>query len=160
MLGAALAYRELFADPQAAEIATITKLTRNTMLIMVIPGAALLYRRGLRRTDAELPAGALVPLFVLGFSAMSVARSLGDWVVAREAASAEAGALWQRIVAVLGDSVSGLALATALAALGFSTRLGIFRNLGWRPFWLGLCAAASVSAAGLAAAWMLERLLV
>ena len=156
VMGAALSYQELFNQPRVAQIATITKLTRNSMLVLVVPVLGLLHRRltaGERGTP--VPLRDLFPLFVLGFLAASLFRSVGEAGVS--ASGAAYGLLdpssWVRLIRLLGDQSAGLLLGTALAAVGLSTRLSVFRALGVMPLLLGLAAALAVSlgALGLAA---------
>jgi uncharacterized membrane protein YadS len=61
---------------------------------------------------------------------------------------------WVRLSRLLGEQTAGLLLGTALAAVGLTTRLSVFRALGVAPLLLGLAAAlaVSLSALGLAAA--------
>ena len=156
VMGAALSYQEMFNQPLVAQIATITKLTRNSMLVVVVPVLGLLHRRmTAREHGAPVSLSNLFPLFVLGFLAASVFRSVGEAGVSANGAAY--GLLdpssWVRLIRLLGDQTAGLLLGTALAAVGLSTRFSVFRALGVAPLLLGIAAAlaVSLSALGLAA---------
>jgi uncharacterized membrane protein YadS len=76
-----------------------------------------------------------VPLFVLGFAAMSLLRTLGDAGAGPFAAVDPQAWRWLIETARL---AADLLLATAMAALGLSTRLASLRELGARPLWLAV----------------------
>jgi uncharacterized integral membrane protein (TIGR00698 family) len=150
VMGAALSYRELFGDEKAFDIATVTKLTRNVFLAAVVPGLAFLHARRAGKTGGRLEVRKYFPLFVLGFLAMAVARSLGD---AGAAAGGRAFGVWdaeawKQVTKTLGETSAGAALGTAMAGVGLTTNLRSLRVLGARPFYLGALSAAFV--AGLA----------
>lgn len=151
VMGAAISYGELFRDERAMQVATVAKLTRNAMLVAVIPLLAILQRRT-SGTEAGKPSLAkLFPVFIFGFLALSLFRTLGD--IGLEEGGLALGAFpqaqWSEMVRFWGGSVSSLALGTALAAVGMSTRLSVFRGLGPRPFVVGFAAAAVVGLASL-----------
>jgi uncharacterized integral membrane protein (TIGR00698 family) len=151
VMGAALTGEALFADPRVLEVATVAKLTRNTLLIAIVPLLGWLHRR--RHVDAATDSrglASLFPTFVLGFLALSVLRTLGDVAFAEGSAAGT----WHHLVHLLGGDVSSFALATALAAVGLQTRLDVLRELGPRPFLVGLGAAVAVGAASLTLAFL------
>lgn len=152
VMGAALSYRDLFDDPVALQVATVTKLTRNLLLVVVVP--FLGWRHG-RTAGTTSSWRALVPLFVLGFVALSAVRSAGDLGLARGglALGVLAAADWHALLDLLGAQVASFCLATALAAVGLKTRLEVLVGLGARPALVGLGTAVAVStvALGLAA---------
>ncbi len=83
--GAGLIYAQSFnvtVSPSAADIAIVTKLVRNVLMIAVIPGVTYLYVRRARSTGEDLGEGTraidMFPLFILGFLAMAIFRSIGD----------------------------------------------------------------------------------
>ena len=43
--GAGLVYQQYYNDPQALDVATVTKLVRNLGMILIIPLMAVLYHR-------------------------------------------------------------------------------------------------------------------
>lgn len=163
VIGAALSYEELYGQAQVAQIATVTKLTRNSMLVAVVPVLVLLHRRMVAKEDGRpVSLRGLFPLFVLGFLAASFFRSLGEATLASSgyAYGVWAAATWGPLIRVMGEQTPGILLAMALAAVGLSTRLSVFRTLGWAPLLLGLTAALSVSLSALGLAALMGPLLV
>jgi uncharacterized membrane protein YadS len=74
VMGAAVAYKEMFADDVALKVAVLTKLTRNLFLALAVPGIAWHTARQLEgggggkvKLTAALVAK-YVPLFVVGFA--------------------------------------------------------------------------------------------
>jgi uncharacterized integral membrane protein (TIGR00698 family) len=150
VMGAALSFKELFGDEKAFEVATVTKLTRNVFLAAVVPGLALLHGRRAGKTDGRMEIRKYFPLFVLGFLAMAVARSVGDAGVVRggHAFGVWDAPAWKQLTRTLGETWATAALGTAMAAVGLTTNLRSLRVLGARPLYLGAISAAVV--AGLA----------
>ncbi|MEP6802533.1 MAG: putative sulfate exporter family transporter [Acidobacteriota bacterium] len=153
VMGAALSYKELFHDEVALKVATVTKLTRNLFLAVVVP--LLAYRHARRKGGgsggAAVRLRSLFPLFVAGFVAMAIVRSAGDASLAR-AGLAWGGfdaASWTALVKMLGETWAGAALATAMAGVGLTTRFSVFRGLGARPLYVGALSATVVSALAL-----------
>ena len=162
VVGAALTYRQIYADDAVLRVATVTKLTRNLFLAVVIP--FLVWQR---QRSGELAASTsgpswrtLVPSFVLGFVAMAVVRSIGDAMLAQgglalglwDAPSWSATASW------LGDTLGARwLLGTAMAAVGLNTSVAVFRGVGVRPFIVGMAGALVVGAAGFVMATLLGR---
>lgn len=120
------------ADALAA--ATVVKLTRVVLLAPLVAGVAISYRnraRTVRAGDtadgAAGPTGGkrppLVPLFVVGFLAMIVVRSLD--VLSDSALDAAA-------------TVEKVLFTIALVGLGMGVRINKMRQLGGRPLLLGL----------------------
>lgn len=164
VVGAALTYKEVFSSDVAFQAATVTKLTRNLFLAVVVPVLALMYHL---RAGAEQGSGAkkkvdvrkLLPVFVLGFVLMAVARSIGDATLQRGAAfGLFDAAAWKGITAQLGDVWgSRYLLGTAMAAVGLNTNFSVFRGVGFKPFLVGLAGALVVGAAGFVLALLLGR---
>ncbi len=78
VMGAALSYKEVFRDETAFRVATVTKLTRNVFLVAVVPLLAYLHARRTGHAGARVKLVKLFPVFVLGFLAMAIVRSIGD----------------------------------------------------------------------------------
>ena len=156
VMGAAIAYREVYGDERVLQIATVIKLTRNALLVLVVPGLTWLYQRG-RAGAAGTTSPSLLslfPTFVLGFLLLSVVRTVGDWGLSQGGlAWGLLGAeRWQMVTKGLGEQGATLALSTALAAVGLSTRLSTLRGLGLRPLAVGFGAALTVGLGALALA--------
>ena len=76
---AGLIYDQQFNSPETLNIATVTKLIRNTFLIIMIPLFAFLYNRG-RAGDKNYSILKIFPYFVLGFVGMIIIRNIGDQI--------------------------------------------------------------------------------
>jgi uncharacterized integral membrane protein (TIGR00698 family) len=163
VVGAALTYKQMYADDVVLRVATVTKLTRNLFLAGVIP---LLTWMHLRRTHQPGSAArrtswtALVPAFVVGFVAMAVVRSIGDATLASSGAAYGFwnAAAWSRLTNTIGDFwASRMLLGTAMAAVGLNTNLSVFRGVGFKPFVVGMAGAAAVGGVGLILAIVFGR---
>jgi uncharacterized integral membrane protein (TIGR00698 family) len=163
--GGALIYDQVFnvtAKPSAADIAIVIKLVRNVFIAAVIPLMAYVYAR--RMTSQGGTAGTrvsvwkLFPIFILGFIAMTIFRSLGDAGFRHGglAFGLWAKADWSRGIALISDG-AGYALAMAMAGVGLGTHLKTLKGLGIKPFFVGLFAALVVGVASALAVFLLGR---
>jgi uncharacterized integral membrane protein (TIGR00698 family) len=140
--GAGLMYEAQYNSPVALELATVTKLVRNLCMIAVIPLVGILY--GTDRAagdDSKVNYLAMVPWFIVGFAAMSAIRTIGDQ--GEMAFGILEPAQWNRVVLVTRD-VAERCLLIAMAAVGLTSMFAGMRNIGLRPFALGLFAALLV----------------
>jgi len=164
VVGAALAYREIFQDEAAFNAATATKLTRNLFLAVVVPLLAYQYSRSQARTlharshSASRPTlFDLLPLFILGFVVMALLRTVGEITLARGAAFGLFDAqAWHSLTVEIGDVWGSRCLALAMASVGLLTRFSDFRTLGWKPFAVGLAGSFLVAASGLSVIFLLN----
>jgi uncharacterized integral membrane protein (TIGR00698 family) len=154
VMGAALSYRDLFRDEGAFRIATVTKLTRNVFLVAVVPLLAYLHARRTGHEGRRIRLAKLFPVFVLGFLAMAIVRSVGDGAIAagRLAYGEWDAAGWLKITKTVGETWGTAALGIAMGGVGLSTNLRTFRAMGWRPLYVGALAAALVALLALALA--------
>jgi uncharacterized membrane protein YadS len=160
VVGAALTYKEVFNDETVLKSATVTKLTRNLFLAVVVPLLSYLY---LRRqmlagngTGSKISLTKLLPAFVLGFIAMAIVRSIGDAQLANGLAFGiwdEAG--WKEFTKAVGETWGSRALGTAMAAVGLATSFRVFKGVGFKPFLVGLVGALIVGFIGWAMALLL-----
>ena len=141
--GAGLLYDQQFSAPYALEAATVTKLLRNTFMILVIPLAAIAYRREENSSSAvRLGIRKIVPFFVIGFVLMAGLRTWGDL------GEAPLGGLltaeqWEAVIAGVSD-LSVVFLTVAMASVGLGTHLARLKVLGFRPLVVGFMAALAV----------------
>jgi uncharacterized integral membrane protein (TIGR00698 family) len=154
VVGAALSYKEIFGDERAFDVATVTKLTRNVFLVAIVPGLAFLHARRTGRAAGRVELRKLFPLFVLGFLAMAIARSIGDAALmsGSKAWGIWDAAGWKGVAKTVGETWGAAALGTAMAGVGLSTNLKALRRLGPRPFAVGALSALLVAALALALA--------
>lgn len=164
--GAALIYDQLFHMERVVDIATITKLTRNSLLIIVVPLMSYYYfnKVGDRNTDGvdSRPKWyTLIPLFVLGFIALAIVRTIGDSGITNQGAAF--GLLdpnqWKSLWSGLNTLGSKYLLGIAMAGVGLSTNLQVFKGLGIKPFYIGIVAALSVSMISLIMVFLLGDLI-
>ena len=147
--GAALVFADVFSAPSALDAATVTKLVRNLFMAAVIPLMALYYARRMRDqgefAGKKTSVTKLLPLFIVGFVAMAVVRSVGD---AGVNAGGEAFGLWDADAWTnIHEFIKTWAvtfLVVALAGVGLSTSFRIIKGLGVKPFIVGLGAALMV----------------
>ena len=132
---AGLIYDQQFNSPETLNVATVTKLIRNTFLIVMIPLFALLYYRGLVK-EKNYSILKIFPYFVLGFIGMIVLRNAGDEVLSTNNN-------WIEMINLVKTS-SKIFLTMAMAAIGLSTNLKDMRNMGYKPFVVGFVAMLTV----------------
>lgn len=163
VVGAALTYKQVYGDDVVLRVATVTKLTRNIFLAAVIPILTWLHIRSQSRVGSRGIGGVattLVPGFVVGFVLMAAVRTIGDATLGSIGAafgifSAEA---WASLTRDLGDFwASQILLGTAMAAVGLSTNVAVFKGVGFKPFAVGMAGALAVGAVGMTLAMLLGR---
>ncbi|MEM9466065.1 MAG: putative sulfate exporter family transporter [Actinomycetota bacterium] len=124
------------AGASVLSVAVIVKLTRVSLLALVVTYVNVDRRRRSDTDDTDAPRPTLIPLFVLGFLAMVVVRSadlLGDDTI--DAAR----------------TLEGWLLTAALVGLGAGVRLDKLRRVGPASLLLGLGAWLVVAGVSLAA---------
>lgn len=138
--GAALVYQEYYSDSQVLEIATVTKLVRNLGMVFIIPLMTVLYRRGSTSSGGR-GLLAMIPLFVVGFAAMSVVRTVGDLAVAE--LGFPSPEVWYSAIGYAGR-LAELLLAVAMASVGLGTSIRSLIDIGLKPLGIGLFSALIV----------------
>lgn len=163
VVGAALTYKQMYADDVVLRVATVTKLTRNLCLAGVIPFLTWRHLRVRQHGVAGRTAPTwktLVPAFVIGFVAMAVVRTMGDALLqstGRAFGIWNAGQ-WTSVTGQTGDFwASRVFLGTAMAAVGLNTSFSVFRGVGARPFAVGMAGALAVGFVGLVMAFVFGR---
>ena len=144
--GAGLMYESQYQAPLALDTATVTKLVRNLCMIAVIPLVGMLYASEGRAVGERKPLLSMVPWFIVGFALMSALRTAGD-AGERPFGLLEPGT-WDGVVLVLRDAAEKL-LLVAMAAVGLTSMFAGLREIGLRPFLLGLLAAALIGVVSL-----------
>ncbi|MDC0373621.1 putative sulfate exporter family transporter [Candidatus Pelagibacter ubique] len=134
---AGLIYDQQFNSPETLNIATVTKLIRNTFLVIMIPLFAFLYNRNnvVKKNYSIL---AIFPYFVIGFVAMIILRNIGDQFFLNSYNN-----LWLETVDIIKSS-SKVFLTMAMAAIGLSTNLRALKSMGYKPFLVGFIGMATV----------------
>ena len=135
---AGLIYDQQFNSPETLNIATVTKLIRNTFLVIMIPLFAYLYNRNQTKTKNYSLLN-IFPYFVLGFIGMIIFRNIGDQIFLTEGSQI----IWQNLVSTIKDSAK-IFLSMAMAAVGLSTNLKDLKSMGYKPFVVGFIAMVTV----------------
>jgi uncharacterized integral membrane protein (TIGR00698 family) len=150
VIGAALIYSQQHAQPLALAAASVAKLLRNLSIVLIVPAAAW-FARNKESADAENAAPAdgaagvrLVPLFVLGFVACVVLRTVGDTLLRGSGLDAD----WHAATAV-GQNASELFLICGMTAVGLSVSFRQMWRIGWRPLASGFAVAILVGVTSL-----------
>jgi uncharacterized integral membrane protein (TIGR00698 family) len=121
----------------AFEVATVVKLIRNTLMAPLLVGVAWAWSRRIGEAgDTTAGIRRAVPLFVLGFLALSFLRST-ELIDSAFAATLE--------------TIARSLILVALAAVGLNVRLEDLRDVGPRPLLVGLGSAVIVGVAALSA---------
>jgi len=136
---AGLIYDQQFNNPETLDVATVTKLIRNTFLVILIPLFAFLYNRGDIK-DKKYSILSIFPYFVLGFIGMIIVRNLGDQFFSIENNNFY---IWSRFIEYL-KILATVFLTMAMAAVGISINLSELKSMGYKPFIVGLIAAGTV----------------
>ena len=136
---AGLIYDQQFNSPETLNVATVTKLIRNTFLVILIPLFAFLYNRGeLKGQNYSILS--IFPYFVLGFIGMIIVRNLGDQLFLIGNKNYE---IWVNLISYL-KILATVFLTMAMAAVGISINLSELKSMGYKPFIVGLIAAVTV----------------
>jgi len=164
VVGAALTYKQVYGDDVVLRVATVTKLTRNIFLAVVIPILTWLHMKSQAKIVGSggvgIKVSSLVPGFVIGFLAMAMVRSLGDWTLTTNGAAfgVWSAAQWASITKQLGDYwASQILLGTAMAAVGLNTNFKVFKGVGLKPFAVGMAGALAVGVVGMTMAILFGR---
>lgn len=138
--GAGLMYQSQYDAPIALDIATVTKLVRNLCMIAVIPLVGILYgqQNQLTKSKNKWSWLAMIPWFIVGFAIMSAIRTIGDL------SETPFGLInlnqWNELVFMIKSAAEKL-LLIAMSAVGLTSFFRGMKDIGIRPFMLGLFAA-------------------
>ena len=135
--GSGMIYAEQYENPSVLDIATVIKLVRNTMMVMVIPLLAYVARKNSKQNN-KINIGSIFPYFIIGFLVFGMIRTIGDQFEYQIGIE-----LWNNFIMYIKFSAE-LLLIIAMSAVGYNTKLDKFKNLGLKPFYLGFIAALSV----------------
>lgn len=137
----------------ALNVATVVKLTRNTLMAPAIVLIGLVYRYALQRRAGTASVAVerfsfskLIPGFVIGFLLMSLVRTLGvaGGILPQDASSPGDLALAAAVLKGV-DEVAKFAILMALAAVGLNTDLTGMRRIGYKPLLAGTCVALALA---------------
>ncbi len=123
-------------SPQARDVATVVKLIRNALMAPLIVLIAWWWQRRAETGDVSGGIRKAVPLFVLGFIALALLRTVG---------------IIDSGLAALLDELARACILVALAGVGLSTRLREMRAIGPAPLYAGFGTSVLLAAVSLAA---------
>lgn len=136
--GAGLIYAQQFAEETVLDIAMVTKLLRNSFMLLVIPIIALIYHKNAMHQQAKISIIKIFPYFILGFLVIALLRTMGDNYIN------DAGtflffdqASWLTLIKYIKSSAE-ICLTIAMACVGLTTNLKSMIALGLKPFYIGL----------------------
>ena len=133
----------------ALDVATVVKLTRNTLMAPLIVMYGIIYSRGLKKEMSEEAAAAsrinwkkMVPGFVFGFLLMSLLRTVGIALgFLPQSVSNPGDMVFAASALKFLDQTSKFLILMALAGVGLNTDLASLRRLGLKPLIIGTCVA-------------------
>jgi|TARA_Y100000590_G_scaffold466513_1_gene642168 uncharacterized integral membrane protein (TIGR00698 family) len=140
VIASGLIYEQQFANTKVIEVSTITKLVRNTFLLLMIPLFAYFYNK--EKNSKDYSTKGIFPLFVVGFLLMVILRTTGDELITNRGLFIDPS-LWDQAVSQLKE-LSVVFLSIAMAALGLSINIKELKDMGYKPFVVGFSAAAIV----------------
>ena len=131
VLAAAMVYGDLYHNDKVLEIATITKLLRNLLLI---PSLLILKNRKENETLKNFlllkSIKSSIPLFVIGFIFLIIIRTMIDVFYSNSYT-------WENIIVII-ENIITILFGLALTALGASINLKKIFNQGFIPIIIGM----------------------
>ena len=141
--GSGLIYAEQYSSQDVVGIAMLTKLVRNTLMIIVIPYLA---HRSLSNNNTKPNVSTIFPYFIIGFIVFGLVRTFGDYYFTTYNNLSLDN--WNLVIGFIKKSAE-LLLIIAMAAVGYNTNFRYFKELGIKPFYLGFIAATIVGCVSL-----------
>jgi uncharacterized integral membrane protein (TIGR00698 family) len=139
--GAGLVYEQFYGDPEALNVATVTKLVRNLGMLLIIPLMSILYHRKSSAGGTAPKWYSMIPLFVVGFAGMSLLRTVGD--LGDRPFGFMDPAQWKTAVSWIKE-IAEVCLAIAMASVGLGTSIRGLVAIGFKPLGVGLFSAVLV----------------
>ena len=132
VIASSLIYDSYYDNKDVITISTVTKLLRNSFLIILIPMLTWRYS-DLGKFNYYYNIKNSFPLFVLGFLFFSVMRSLGDYIFF----NTQTMEIWNSVLQI-NNFLSFILLNIALVALGLSVNLKSLKIIGFKPLFIGV----------------------
>jgi uncharacterized integral membrane protein (TIGR00698 family) len=154
VIGAAMIYADQFEAPDVLANAAVTKLLRNTSLLVIVPLLAWQARRqSVAGGDTPRTIGITqaLPAFVVWFAILILVRAAGDFLVASRP---ELGDYWQAATDAAAR-ISELAMIAGMTAVGLGVSIQELRGIGSRPVLAAIIVAAATASCSLALTWAL-----
>tara|TARA_B100000886_G_C20391418_1_gene478454 strand:+ start:78 stop:1163 length:1086 start_codon:yes stop_codon:yes gene_type:complete len=143
VIGAALIFSENFISKDVIDVATVTKLVRNLMMVILIPLIPYLKSFSFRsEMKSKHQAKTHIPAFIIGFIVMVCLRTFVDFLMASDGIVLEQVFVdgWNRFIIIVEDGAKVL-LTISMASIGLKTDIKSLLKLGFRPFYIGLTAS-------------------
>ena len=143
--GASLIYDQQFFNEDVIKISTVTKLIRNTAMIVVIPFFAIKQNKIWVSQNNLSSILKLFPLFIFGFIFFIFIRTIGDFLLIQNRYSFYFFTVnqWNSSVLFL-SSISKFLLTISMAAIGLSTDVYSLKKMGIKIFYFGFIIALFV----------------
>ncbi len=131
----------------ARDVATVVKLTRNTLMVPIIIVIGLVYARSQNRrapgAATKFSFSKVVPWFVIGFLLMTLVRTVGVALGVLPQDVNHPGQLQGAAnLLIFVDEIAKFFILMALSAIGLSTDASAVRRTGIKPFALGVGVAS------------------
>ena len=144
--GAGMIYSDQYLSPKVFDVSTVTKLVRNTAMIIVIPYLSFKYTRGVgTKNSFGRRLYQIFPFFIFGFLFFGLLRTFGDYSL--ENSNKVFGLLnpdlWSWLVLKI-NMFSKFFLTIAMSAIGISTDLKKLKLIGAHVFYYGFVIALFV----------------
>ncbi|PPR78972.1 MAG: hypothetical protein CFH01_00674 [Alphaproteobacteria bacterium MarineAlpha2_Bin1] len=139
VIASGLIYDQHYRNNNVLEIAAVTKLVRNTFLLLMVP--VVFYLSNSRSNNKKFSIIKIFPLFIIGFLFMSFFRSFGDYLIDIYQIE-NLRNIWIIIIDII-IFFSSVSLGIAMAALGLMTNIKEILKLGVKPFIIGFIAAST-----------------
>lgn len=168
--GAALIYDQLYDIEQVINVATITKLTRNLFIIVIIPFLSYRFYKHANKVESNdrVKINTLskwytyVPGFVIAFLIFVLLRTVGDFMLDNYGLAF--GLMEREVWGNVHNTVSSIGttyfLGIAMAGIGLSTDFSKFKGIGIKPFYIGFVAAVSIGIVSLTLISLFGHLIV
>ena len=115
-------------------------------MIAVIPIVGILYSKESSSIDGKTKLSSMVPWFIVGFVGMSAIRTVGE--IGERPFGILEPQQWENSVGLLRQSAEHC-LLVAMSAIGATSAFSSIKEIGFKPFLLGLFAASVVGGASL-----------
>lgn len=147
VIGAGLIYSEQFGNSEVLDTTIITKLVRNSFMIVVIPLIAYLNYKNNNtsnaKKDIKFDFKKAFPFFVIGFIALAIIRSAGDYAIKEDYFIKEDDWIW--LTTSLLFLSKKVCLVFALGAIGLNVNIKDILKIGPKPLFAGFAIAISLA---------------
>ena len=131
--GAGLIYSDYYNQDAVLNISTITKLTRNTAMIFIIPYFSIQYLES-RDTNQDNYISNIIstfPKFIIGFIMLGIVRNVGDIGIINSnlAFGFIKAQNWNELIEYLAK-LSKFSLIIAMSAVGMKIKFSLIRTIG------------------------------